>query len=77
MYLEEKKGNDSVKSFVSSISRLFHHLTNANQKEALLLKSCTEVKTERKYLPKVSKKKRKSMDCAAGFKLMQNLYWTL
>lgn len=59
MYLEEKKGNDSVKSFVSSISRLFHHLTNANQKEALLLKSCTEVKTEGKYLPKVSKKKKK------------------
>lgn len=75
MYLEEKKGNDSVKSFVLSVSRLFHHLTNANQKEALLLKSCTEVETERKYPLKVSKKN--GMDCAAGFNLMQNLYWTL
>lgn len=51
------KKRNSVKSFVSSISRLFHHLANANQKEALFLKSCTEVKTERRYRPKVLKKK--------------------
>lgn len=40
----------------------FTHLANANQKEALFPKSCTEVKAERRFLPKAQQ----SLDCASG-----------
>lgn len=73
-YIHE--GNDSVKKKKKntqkllkrkkkkSVSRLFHHVANANQKKALFPKSCTEVKAERKFLPKVQQ----SLDCATGKK---------
>lgn len=47
-----------------SQTRLFHHLANANQKEDLFPKSCTEVKAERRFLPKVQQ----SLDRATGKK---------
>lgn len=63
-HTKEKKNVKTFRSVVSNISRLFHNLANANQKEALSPKSCTEVKAERRFLPKVQQ----SLDCATGEK---------